>query len=338
MTSLTGIFVMLLFSLTVAAIDNLHPLSDEFIDLINKKQNLWRAGRNFPSNIPFRHIKGLMGVLPNRNFEKFNTMTHDTELRASLPENFDPRDKWPNCPSLNEIRDQGSCGSCWAFGAVEAMTDRVCIHSNGTQHFHFSAEDVVSCCKDCGDGCHGGLPKHAWRYYQNVGIVSGGNYDSNQGCRPYSILPCEHHVPGPRPQCDSIVNTPKCIKSCQAIHNTQYEKDKQYAKHVYFISEGEDQIKAELYKNGPVEASFQVYADLITYKDGVYKHVYGDFLGLHAVKIIGWGVENGAKYWLVANSWNTDWGNKGFFKFLRGENHCNIESEIVTGIPLLVNI
>lgn len=42
-----------------------------------------------------------------------------------LPENFDSRENWPKCPTIQEIRDQGSCGSCWAFGAVEAMSDRV---------------------------------------------------------------------------------------------------------------------------------------------------------------------------------------------------------------------
>lgn len=46
-------------------------------------------------------------------------------IRDDLPENFDAREKWPNCPTIGEIRDQGSCGSCWAFGAVEAMSDRV---------------------------------------------------------------------------------------------------------------------------------------------------------------------------------------------------------------------
>lgn len=66
---------------------------------------------------------------------------------------------------------------------------------------------------------------------------------------------------------------------------------------------------------------------------GVYKHEAGDMLGGHAIRILGWGVENGTPYWLVANSWNLDWGDNGLVKILRGENHCGIESEIVAGIP-----
>ena len=49
--------------------------------------------------------------------------------------------------------------------------------------------------------------------------------------------------------------------------------------------------------------------------------------------MLGWGVENGTKYWLMANSWNTDWGDKGFFKILRGKDECGIIDDINTGIP-----
>ncbi|XP_019466297.1 cathepsin B-like, partial [Meleagris gallopavo] len=66
---------------------------------------------------------------------------------------------------------------------------------------------------------------------------------------------------------------------------------------------------------------------------GVYQHVSGEQVGGHAIRILGWGVENGTPYWLAANSWNTDWGDNGFFKILRGEDHCGIESEIVAGVP-----
>ena len=44
---------------------------------------------------------------------------------------------------------------------------------------------------------------------------------------------------------------------------------------------------------------------------GVYQHESGDFLGEHALKMLGWGVEDGTPYWLIANSWNSDWGDNG---------------------------
>ena len=56
-----------------------------------------------------------------------------------------------------------------------------------------------------------------------------------------------------------------------------------------------------------------------------------------AVKILGWGVENEIKYWLLANSWGPEWGDSGFFKIVRGENHCNIEKEIRAGRIIGIN-
>lgn len=55
------------------------------------------------------------------------TLKRSHSPNIDLPKNFDPRDKWPECSSLSAIRDQGHCGSCWAFGAVEVLTDRFCI-------------------------------------------------------------------------------------------------------------------------------------------------------------------------------------------------------------------
>lgn len=82
---------------------------------------------------------------------------------------------------------------------------------------------------------------------------------------------------------------------------------------------------------GPVEAAFTVYEDFLSYKSGVYHHVTGSQLGGHAIKILGWGVQDNTPYWLVANSWNTDWGNQGFFLIKRGSNECGIESGVVAG-------
>lgn len=63
------------------------------------------------------------------------------------------------------------------------------------------------------------------------------------------------------------------------------------------------------------------------------KTVGGKLLGLHAVKLIGWGVENGVPYWTVINSWNRDCGADKFFRIRRGTNECNIEMGAVAGLP-----
>lgn len=74
----------------------------------------------------------------------------------------------------------------------------------------------------------------------------------------------------------------------------------------------------------------------MSFLTGVYSHTSGRRIGGHAVKILGWGIEQSSSgktpYWLVANSWNPDWGDKGFFKIRRGNNECNIESGIVAGM------
>ncbi|XP_060520313.1 cathepsin B [Cylas formicarius] len=311
-----------------------HPLSDEFIHDINNKATTWKAGRNFAPDVSMSYIRRLMGVLPNHKNFLPPIHTHTGLESVDIPQSFDSRQQWPDCPTIREIRDQGSCGSCWAFGAVEVMSDRVCIHSQGAVHFRFSADDLVSCCYSCGMGCMGGYPGSAFGYWVRKGIVSGGPYGSRQGCRPYEIPPCEHHVNGTRQPCDADENkTPRCVKSCEADYTVPYEKDRHYGSKSYAISSRIEQIEAEISKNGPVEAAFEVYEDLLNYKSGVYQHVSGKALGGHAVRILGWGVENNVPYWIIANSWNTDWGDNGTFKMLRGEDHLGIESAIVAGLP-----
>jgi cathepsin B len=310
-------------------------LTQQFIDDINAAQSTWTAGSSKFMSWSKQSIKRLMGVLPDY-FEKVKSMPHiHHEVPIDLPDNFDARVQWPNCPTINEVRDQGSCGSCWAFGAVEAMTDRICIASNGAQNFHISAEDLVACCSECGFGCQGGYPQVAWEYFKSAGLVTGGNYNTKQGCEPYTIPSCDHHVNGSLPPCGGEQPTPKCTKKCEDSYPKTFTQDKHHGKTAYAVDSDPAQIQAEIFKNGPVEAAFSVYADFLPYKSGVYTHTSGQLLGGHAVKILGWGVEDSSPYWLVANSWNEDWGDKGYFKISRGNNECGIEDGIVAGEPKL---
>ncbi|XP_063298100.1 cathepsin B [Pelobates fuscus] len=326
--------VLLCMLATIASCRNvpfLEPLSPDTINYINKLNTTWTAGHNFRTS-DLDHVKRLCGTIlggpkpPTR---------YSFAGQMDLPENFDSREAWPNCPTIKEIRDQGSCGSCWAFGAVEAISDRTCVHSNGKVNVEVSAEDLLSCCgSQCGMGCNGGYPGSAWDYWVEKGLVSGGLYDSHVGCRPYSIPPCEHHVNGSRPACKGEEgDTPKCVKACESGYTPAYSTDKHFGGSSYHVPKDQQEIMAEIYKNGPVEADFVVYSDFPNYKSGVYRHVEGQVLGGHAIKMLGWGVENGTPYWLCANSWNSDWGDNGYFKILRGENHCGIEADIVAGVP-----
>jgi len=58
-------------------------------------------------------------------------------------------------------------------------------------------------------------------------------------------------------------------------------------------------------------------------------------MGGHSVKLIGWGIEHGVKYWLLVNSWGTEWGDHGLFKIRRGTNECGIEERATAGVPLV---
>ena len=253
----------------------------------------------------------------------------------SIPIEFDARKHWPNCSSISLIPDQGECGSCWAVAATEVMSDRICIHSNGTKQVNISAQHLTSCCTTC-DGCDGGDTISAWKYYKTDGIVSGGHYNSHQGCQPYLFPECSHSgtVNGTRPPCGDAKSTPPCSNKCETGYNVSFYDDKHYASHIYSIENNVTSLQYEIMKNGPVEAELTVYSDFFHYKSGVYQNLTNDLKGYHAVKILGWGVENGTPYWLCANSWNDEWGDHGYFKIRRDTNECDIMDNLNAGIPL----
>ncbi|KAL3314463.1 hypothetical protein Ciccas_006919 [Cichlidogyrus casuarinus] len=212
------------------------------------------------------------------------------------------------------------------------MTDRICIHNGKT--VNVSVADLLSCCVTCGNGCEGGDPYSAFHYWMHEGIVTGGDYGSEQGCWPYPFPPCEHHVIGPRPSCaGDLYPTPKCTQKCRDGYGKHYEDDKTLAIKAYQVGSTEKDMMKELMTNGPFEVVFSVYDDFFNYKSGIYRYVTGELQGEHAVRLIGWGEENGVKFWRIANSWNSDWGENGYLRIVRGADECGIEDDGVAGMP-----
>ena len=126
-----------------------HPLSDDLINYINRQIITWQAERNF-YNVDISYLKKLCGtILGGPKVPERVGFSDD----INLPETFDTKKQWSNCSIIEQIRNQGSCGSCWEFGAVEAISDRTCIHTNGRVNVEVSAEDLLTCCGiQCGDG------------------------------------------------------------------------------------------------------------------------------------------------------------------------------------------
>eukprot|EP00250_Pteridium_aquilinum_P011473 c20094_g1_i2 orf=196-1218(+) len=294
-------------------------LQPSLVDEVNTHSNAkWKADLNPRfANTTVEDFKRLLGSFMDDEQENINIRTYARNLK--LPTSFDAREAWPQCVSLQSILDQGHCGSCWAFGAVEALSDRFCIHYN--ESVVLSENDLLSCCGfDCGSGCNGGYSLRAWQYFIRSGVVTSE-------CVPYfDTEGCQH------PGCDPLYPTPQCVQECK--DNTDYQTSKYYASSAYRVGSDPYHIMAEVYTNGPVEVSFQVFEDFAHYKSGVYHYVSGEYLGGHAVKLIGWGTtDEGVDYWLLANSWNQQWGQDGYFLIQRGVNECGIEGNVVAGMP-----
>jgi cathepsin B len=324
------LLVCLALCLAVALAEE-NPRRLEIIKIVNEANTTWRAGVN--SRFAEQPMSAVVGQLGSLEGGPVLEVKNIAPLK-DLPTDFDPTTKWTMCPSLDEIRDQGPCGSCWAFGAAEAATDRLCIASNGKHQERLSSEDLLSCCEWCGSGCEGGFPSSAWSWFASTGVVTGGVNGDTKYCSPYAFPFCAHHVQTPKySPCPPIQPTPSCKKEC--VNGATYSEDKHYFKQAYSVPSDVDSLKTELYTNGPIEVSFTVYEDFEAYKGGVYQHTTGSALGGHAVKMVGWGVDGGVEYWKIANSWNTSWGERGYFRIIAGQDECGIESSGVAGEPKL---
>jgi len=321
-------------------------LNPAMIAEINAMKTTWKADVNTKfANATVADVKKLLGtVLPGDAgfYEPELEKTRFTIKASAIPASFDVRTNWPACEVITgRVRDQSVCGSCWAFGSTEAFNDRHCI-ATGDNVTVFSAEDTNACCSGfkCGfsNGCNGGQPSGAWKWFTESGVSSGGDYvdvGTGDSCKPYSMASCAHHVAPPAGMvaCDTLPDykTPQCTSTCSDnAYGTAYTSDKKKAKTSYSVK-GVENMQLELMEKGTLSVSLTVYEDFEAYSTGVYQHKTGKSLGGHAIKMVGWGEENGVKYWTCINSWNKSWGENGIFRILRGVDECGIESGVVAG-------
>jgi cathepsin B len=310
-------FVVALVAL-VAAVSaitnpNLAPLIDEeLVRIVKESGASWEASLN--NQFASWTLGDAKNILGSRLDDVFISQVPNVDTVVdAIPAAFDSRTQWPG--AIHPIRNQEQCGSCWAFGATESLSDRFAIQTNVSTNVVLSPQDLVSCDNaDGNEGCNGGYPIKPWQYMEATGVVSDPcyPYTSGGGVTGNCLLTSGHTT------CPSGTGTVQYYKAASA----------------YSVGSASNlpAIQTEIMTHGPIEVAFDVYQDFFSYTSGVYVHKTGSLAGGHAVKMIGWGVLNNVEYWSVANSWGTTWGMEGFFLIKRGVNECGIEAAAVAGL------
>ena len=193
---------------------------------------------------------------------------------------------WRNKGVVNPVRDQGQCGSCWAF-ATTANAESVWAISSG-KLLDLSEEFLVECATGAGYfnmGCNGGQPDSAFKYMINNGQCTESSYPYKAGTTKTAGT------------CQKCTSAGVSFSGCYDVASKdQVSLMAAVAKHPVVIA---------------IEADTRYFQ---SYSGGILDSPNCGTTLDHAVEIIGYGTENGVDYWNVRNSWGSSWGENGYFR------------------------
>ena len=290
----------------------------------------WKAGNTSVSGLSDDEMKKRLGdietpveqrVRPGIDYAAISSKNGEKDINQDAINGFPASLDWRNYNGRDwttPIKNQGSCGSCWAFGAIGAVEARTKIARDDPSYIPvFSEQELVSC-SDCG-GCSGsGMPcPMDWMY--RMGLFGEGCFKYTSGstgddgsCSGFTS------ASGSTPR---ITNT---AKECSPVREN-YLRDWAWVNNADYSNV--NAMKLAL-MHGPIVGSFLVYQDFYTYTSGIYEHATGSLLGGHAITVVGWGHDSvsGKDYWICKNSWGPSWGESGWFRIRLGTDQSTIES------------
>ncbi|GAB4852247.1 hypothetical protein Ancab_016439 [Ancistrocladus abbreviatus] len=204
----------------------------------------------------------------------------------SLPDSIDWREKGAVAP----VKDQGSCGSCWAFSTIAAVEGINKIVTGDL--ISLSEQELVDCDTTYNDGCNGGLMDYAFEF-----IINNGGIDSEDDY-PYTALDG---------RCDQY------RKNAKVVTIDEYED----------VPPNDEKSLQKAVANQPVSVAIEGGGrDFQLYESGIFTGKCGAALD-HGVAAVGYGSENGVDYWIVRNSWGPSWGEDGYIRMERNIDGSN---------------
>jgi len=249
---------------------------------------------------------GLLTAKPNAEALSPNRPQDDDEddarrkKRAAPPP--PPSIDWRDKGQVNEVQDQGLCGSCWTFSANAAL--EAAIFRKTKKLPKLSEQSLVDCVKNA-KGCSGGWMTDAYARYNASGPNDALSY-------PYD---------GKEAEC----------KSSDSADKKWSVLDDKNGKGYSYVKDNEEALKKKLAAIGPIAAAIDSKG-LQDYTGGIYSCKEFNAVD-HAILVVGYGTtEDGQDYWLVRNSWGKTWGEEGYFRIVRGKGN-----ELACGLPLMAN-
>ena len=247
----------------------------------NKAKGFLLSMNNLAHYTPAEY-KAILGFKPNA-----------AKRLAATPSNFKAPESvdWRQKGVVNNIKDQGQCGSCWTFSTIQAQESQWAIKHN--KLYSLSEQNLVDCVTSC-YGCNGGLMEPAYDY---VIKHQGGKFMTEEDY-PYTA------------------RDGKC----------KFDASKAVTQVTGYITvqEGsESDLEAKVAQYGPAAIAIDAsHYSFQLYSTGIYDESSCSPEGLdHAVGCVGYGTEAGVNYWIVRNSWGTSWGENGYIRMVKDKNN-----------------
>ena len=200
---------------------------------------------------------------------------------------------WRTQGVVSSVKDQGLCGGCWSFAALVAVEGAYA--RKYKKLYSFSPQQIIDC-NQYNYGCSGGT------------IAAALSYLKSYPAQPLSSYPYKQYR-----------------QTCKYNYKLGIAKVSSY---YYSSSSNEENIKAMLYNGGPLAININA-TPLQYYKGGIFNPTTCSNSVNHGVALVGYGYSNGVPYWIVKNSWGSNWGEGGYFRIYRGKKLCGMTSTVI---------
>ncbi|RWR82997.1 low-temperature-induced cysteine proteinase [Cinnamomum micranthum f. kanehirae] len=269
-----------------------------FIDEHNAEDHTYKLGLNRFADLSNEEYRALyLGTRTDskRRFSRPKSDRYRYREGEELPDSVDWREKGAVAP----VKDQGSCGSCWAFSTIAAVEGINKLVTDGL--ISLSEQELVDCDTSYNQGCNGGLMDYAFQF-----IINNGGIDTEEDY-PYKAYDG---------RCDQY------RKNARVVTIDGYED----------VPVNDEKALQKAVANQPISVAIEGGGRAFQlYQSGVFTGRCGTQLD-HGVTAVGYGSENGVDYWIVKNSWGKSWGEKGYIRMERNlanttSGKCGISME-----------